>query len=169
MLSSNLALALHTGMHVAVFERLGSSLAGKLTAGIGIEDFGRPIGIECLFQRRYAEARVHCIGQAPRQNFAAVPVNDSHPIGKASTDTDAGDVGRVHLPRDRQAGQQVSINRVLWLGPAGAGLYRHQLHPPHQALHALAIGVGSLCGRARRPPSGCRSTGRRCSSRQSVA
>jgi hypothetical protein len=69
---------------------------------------------QSVVERGEAERSIHRIGDAPRQNRAARPINDGNEIEKAAADRQIGYVGRPHVvgPVDLQMAQQLWENLV---------------------------------------------------------
>jgi hypothetical protein len=95
-----------------------------------------------LFDGVDAKARFHRDRHAPTENTATEPVDDRGEIDEALGHRDVGDVHRPDLvgTLDFVGAQQVRIDRLLAVAPAGVGLAVQcfDAHPPHQPLHRTA-------------------------------
>lgn len=106
-LNENVVLASTTAIHAdrnaVVFESLGEIVAGKLCPLVRVEDFWRTIAAQSVIKRMDTEIRVKGIGNAPGQDFTAVPVHDNDKIHKPTGQRNIGDVTAPNLvdPIDR--------------------------------------------------------------------
>jgi hypothetical protein len=91
------AAAVHADGDFVVFENLSKPVAGKLGALIRVEDFGLTIEFQGLPEGLIAEIRVQGVGDAPGEDFAAVPVHDRHQIHKSAGHGNVRNIGRPHL------------------------------------------------------------------------
>lgn len=69
------ALAIQGYFHASIFQCLCPLKAGNLTPVIAVHDFGLAIFGNHLFLSFDPKIGFHAIGQAPRQNLAAVPIH----------------------------------------------------------------------------------------------
>ena len=93
------ALAIHADRDLVVLEHLREFQAGELTALIGVEDFRPAVPGDRFVQGIDAEVSGQRVGNAPGQDFAAVPVNDRCQVDKALLHRNVGNVGRPDLIR----------------------------------------------------------------------
>ena len=118
---------------------MGKFVAGKLAALIGVEDLRRAVSDDGLLDGLDAKIAVQCIGDAPGQHFAAMPIH----LHKAAVHRDVGDIGGPGLVGavDGQVAQPVGVNFVLGMTPCrlGSGIDGLQSHPAHQTLDPFAI------------------------------
>ena len=118
------AAAVHADADAVVFENLGEAGAGKLRPLIGVEDLWLAVAAEGLLERLHTEIRLQAIGKPPGEHLAAVPVHDRHQVHIPPGHTHVSDVGRPHLIGviDAQVPQQIGVNPVLRVRPAGVRL-----------------------------------------------
>ena len=146
-LDKDVVLAAPTTIHadgdLVVLEGLDKVVAGKLSPLVGVENFRPPVAAQGLLEGLDTKVRLKGIGNPPGQDFAAVPVHNSHKIHEAPVHGDVGDIGRPHLigSVDGQIPEQIGINLMFGMGTTGAwlGVYGLDTHQPHQSLDTLSI------------------------------
>lgn len=109
----------------------------------GVENVGRAVEGERLFESGDAEVARHGVGQSPRQDLARVPVHDRQQMPESFFEGHVGDVRRPHLIRsiDHDVAQPVGVDRMSPVGQRRLGLGRQASdpHESHQALDPLTI------------------------------
>lgn len=105
--------AIHADRDAARFQLLREERARELRALIRVEDVGRALR-ECVVECVETEVDIHTIGESPRQNVAAVPIEDRDQVEEASSKRHIRDVARPYLirPIDDYVPQQVRIRLV---------------------------------------------------------
>jgi len=78
-------------------EYAGEGIGGKLTALIGIEYLGRPVGPYRLLQSFDAERGVKRVGKPPGEHLPACHVHDRDKIAEALRHRDIGDIAGPRL------------------------------------------------------------------------
>lgn len=142
------AATIHADGNPVVLERLGEIVAGKLCPLVRVEDLRHTISAQRLIEGMYAEIRLQGIGKPPGQDSTTVPVHDNAKIHKSPGHRDIGDVAGPHLIDmiDRKVSEQIRVNSVLRIGPAGVGFWvnRFDAHQPHKPLDPLAVDLTAL-------------------------
>ena len=125
-----------------ILEQLREFEAGELAALVGVEDLRCAVAVHRLLHRLDTEVRRQRVRQAPRQHPAAGPVHHRKQVHEAALHRDVSDVGSPDVVRalDLQSAQQVRIDRMCRMAPAGIGLpvQRFDAHLLHQRGHVLA-------------------------------
>ena len=133
---------IHADADAARLERASELQTGELAALVGVEDLGLAIAGKGFFQCLDAKRRTHADRYAPGEYPPARPVHDGCQIDKPAGHRHVGDVHRPNVIRalDRQVPQQVRVDRVRRMPPAGVGLlvHRHDVHCAHQRRDVLA-------------------------------
>ena len=137
------ASVIHAGGNAVALKQTRKALAGKLIALVGIEYFWSDVAPGSLGERLDTEVGLHGIGHPPGEHLAAVPVHDRYQVHETPAHGDVRYIGRPYLvrPVNCQAPQQVRLDLVLQMRPAGLGLWVNgfQTHKPHQTLNTLPI------------------------------
>ncbi len=141
-------LAVHADLDALVFQDIHEIGAGELAALVGVEDFRRAKLLDRFFQSLDAEVGRHADRHAVRQHLAGGPVENRDQIDETPLHRDVGQLGGPDLVRsvDRQALQQVRIDRVFRMRCAGVALAvdRCDLHLAHQRAGMLAADLDSF-------------------------
>ena len=137
------ASAIHADGNAVALKQTRKGLACKLSALVGIEYFWSAVAPDSLGERLDTEVGLHGIGNPPGEHLAAVPVHDRYQVHETPVHGDVRYIGRPYLvrPVNCQAPQQVRVDLVLRMRPAGLGLWVNglQTHKPHQTLNTLPI------------------------------
>ena len=137
------ASAIHADCNAVALKQTRKSLTGKLSALVGIENLWSAVAPDSLGERLDTEVGLHGVGHPPGEHLAAVPVHDRYKVHETPAHRDVGDIGRPYLvwPVNCQVSQQVWVDLVLRMRPAGPGLRVNgfQTHKTHQALYTLPI------------------------------
>jgi len=78
--------AIHGDLDPCARQRAGEGRTGELAALVGVENLRRAVPCQSVVERSEAERGIHCIGDTPRQNRTARPVDDGDEIKKAAAD-----------------------------------------------------------------------------------
>lgn len=137
------ALAIHADPDLMGFQHVSKRLTGELAALIRVEDLGRPMACQGIFQGIDAEVGVQGIRYSPGQHTAAVPIHNGHQIHESACHRKVSHiscpdlVGAINDPTQ----QQVGVDPVPLTGATGARprIYRLEPHLTHQSLDSLAV------------------------------
>jgi len=142
------APAIHADGDLVVLEDVDKVVAGKLSALVGVEDFRPSVAAQGLLEGINAKVGLQGIGNAPGEDFAAVPVHDGHKVHEPMGHGDVGDIRGPDLigSIDGQVAKQVGEDPMFGVGPAGVrlGVYGLEAHQTHQPLDMLSIDYGAL-------------------------
>ncbi len=87
------AATIHGDLDLGILQDLREIPAGKLRTLITVEYFWFTVFRQCFFQSLNAKISLHCVGQSPAEDLAAVSVHDCHRIQKAVAHRNVTDVG----------------------------------------------------------------------------
>ncbi len=124
-------------------ERPGEGFRGELAALVAVENPGGAVGPDRLLQAVNAEPAVQRVRDPPGQHLARIPIDHRHQVGEPVGKAHVSDIRAPNLVRmvDFQPAQQIGINLVPGMRPAGVRPRRHAREPqlPHQPLDPLAV------------------------------
>jgi len=108
------AVASHEDLDPRRRQVAGKSCRGELRALIRVENLRFAEPGQGVLERDEAERRVHRVGDAPRQNRAAGPINDRDEIEEAGSNWKIGDIRgpNVVRPLDFDIAQEMRENLV---------------------------------------------------------
>ncbi len=151
------ASAVHADSDLSLFERSQEGLAGELTALVGVEDLRRPL-LKSPVQGDDTELGVEGVGELPRENEPAVPIDHGCKVHEATAHREVGDIGAPDLIRPDDGGvpKQVGIDLVFGARSAGPrlGADAFKPHESHQPSYPLAVYAMVLAAQpGRHPPA----------------
>jgi len=142
-------LAVHADLDVPSLEDGGKCFAGKLAPLVGVEYLRSAVFEQSFFERLNAESGVQRVGQSPGEDLSGGPVHDCYQVHKPPCHGDVGNISCPDLIRPvyGQPPQQVRVDRMLRLPPAGAwlGSQGFDPHDKHETADSASAHRGFRC------------------------